>query len=431
MATPTPIIEAIEQCQCQHVGVVDGLKRDGYKREVQRPGDSEPSACFSLTKKDDAWLLTSSYFIGTDWLEEGHSAIRILPKFNTEEGMVQVNYLSMLEEALKDSRNIDHLDGLLYVDFNRPYIDLPQQDDGLSLFLISEFLFIMSSLTRKGLKKAYYQVEENLSSKVKGKMLVAQNIKKNSACGHHSNAYCRYQEYGVDIPENRLLKAALVEAIRMIEADSKKVDVARLAEIVQFISPKWKKVSVKATVKCLPEAKSNAFYKEYPVAVRLAQMILRCASVNHQQHGGQTTKTPPYRIDMSKLFEMYVLRLLRSRFGHQVEYHRHFYGGQEPDYLLHGDHQQPSCIIDAKYKRYAQRAVEVDDIRQVSGYARLKTIRKCLGVLPQTVIPCLIVYPDLQGEAEIPYFKDWDEVAHYEEMYKVGIRIPYTELKAG
>lgn len=425
----TPIIEASEQWQEESPDeVIDGLERDSYKREVLRPGDSNPSECFSLKKREDAWLLSSSYFIGADWLEEGRAAIRILPKFDTDDGKVQVDYLSMLEEALKEPKNFDHLDGLLFVDFKRPCIDIPQQDDELSLFLVSEFLSVMSAITKKGLKKAYYQVEGNLQSKIKGKMLVVQNIKKNNARGNFSNNYCRYQEYGIDIPENHLLKAALMEAARIVESYEKGVDVSHLTDIVRAIKPKWEKVSTKAHPKFLRASKSNAFYKEYPIAIRLAQLVLKHASINQVLHGTKTAKTPPYWIDMSKLFEMYVLRLLRERFDNKVEYHVRFRGGLEPDYLLHSDEVRPPYIVDAKYKRYNKNPLEVNDIRQVSGYARLKTVRKRLCVLSQSIIPCLIIYPDLEGNDVLPDYKGWTADTYYEEIYKVGIRLPLIKV---
>lgn len=424
----TPIIEASEQRMEESVNVPDGLELDCYKREIKRPGDSEPSECFSLIKKDGDLKLSSSYFIGVDWLDEERTAIRISPKFNGENGNVQVDYLSMLEEALKEPKNFEHLEGLLYVDFNRPCIDIPRQDDTLSLFLMSEFISVMYSITRKGLKKAYYQVEENLNSKIKGKLLTVRNISKNNIRGDFSRNYCRYQEYGIDIPENRLLKAALVEASRTIESYKEGVDVSHLTGTVRAIMPKWEKVSTNERQSLLNDGKSNAFYKEYPIAIRLAKLILKHASINQVLHGTNTAKTPPYWIDMSKLFEMYVLKFLRERFSDKVEYHVGFRGGQEPDYLLHGDGNRPSYIIDAKYKRYGERAIEVNDIRQVSGYARLKDVRKRLGVYQQSIIPCLIIHPDLEGNATLPDHTAWTAYDSYEEIYKVGIRLPLTAL---
>ena len=191
------MIEANEQWLRHPISQIelDQLVKESYCRLVKRPGDKEPSECFSLTKRETGWVMSSSYFVGIDWLEEGKSAVRVKPKFDHEDNQIEINYLSMLEEALKEPKNFDQLDGLLYVDFNRPSIPVPRQDDMLSLFLVSEFLHVIKRITDKGLRKSYYLVEANQSSKIKGKILIPQNIKKNNIRGNYSDNYCRYQAY--------------------------------------------------------------------------------------------------------------------------------------------------------------------------------------------------------------------------------------------
>lgn len=149
---------------------------------------------------------------------------------------------------------------------------------------------------------------------------------------------------------------------------------------------------------------------------------------NQVIHGVSMTTTPPYWIDMSKLFEMYVFAMLRDRFGNHVIYHPHF-RGQEPDYLLLPEEERPPYIIDAKYKRYAERAIETDDIRQVSGYARMKSIRKKLDVDNHSLIPCLIVFPNQECPKVIPDNKEWTEEGRYLDIYKVGVQLPVIERK--
>ena len=422
----TTIIDGWEQWQEKALCITDSLDSESYSRQVMRQG--ELSECFSLKKGEAEWLLSSSYFIGVDWLDERNTAIRILPKFTSKQGEVQINYLAMLEEALKEPKNLEHLEGLLHVDYHRPSIQIPQQDDGLSLFLVSEYLNVLAAITRKGLKKAYYQVEENVCSKVKGKLLVSQNIKKNNARGDYSRNYSRHQEYGIDIPENQLLKKALLTASHIVEAYEHGVDMTHLKNIIHTIKPKWNSVSTPNSMKPIGKGKTNTFFKEYPVALHLARLILQRVSVNQVMHGTKTTYTPPYWIDMSKLFEMYVLRILRQRYGNQVEYHHRFLGGQEPDYLLYGNEERPAYIVDAKYKRYGEYEVNTDDIRQVSGYCRLKTIRKELGVTDQNLIRCVIIYPDLKGYDELPSHTEWKGDGRYEEIYKVGIRLPLIDI---
>ena len=418
------IIEATEQWDANVVSIdpQTELSKDSYRKEVKRPGDTTASECFSLKKGETGWHMSTSYFIGVDWLDLQKSALRVSPKFNSFDDPIEIDYLKMLESALREPKNFQHLDGLLWVDFSQPAITIPRQDDNLSLFLISEYIQVMAHITSKGLKKAYYFEEDNQRSKLKGKLLLAQNIKRNNLKGNYADNYCRFQNYGVDIPENRLLKKALTVASHILDG-YKEETVKQLKTTVSSIRPRWQHVSGECDERKISSGKVNPFYKEYPVAINLAKLILRKMSFNQVMHGVSMTTTPPYWIDMSKLFELYVFALLRNRFSDNVIYHPHF-RGQEPDYLLLPKEERPPYIIDAKYKRYAERPIETDDIRQVSGYARMKTIRKKLGIENHSLIPCLIVYPDQECSNAIPEDKDWPEEGRYLDIYKVGIQLP-------
>ena len=418
------IIEATEQWDANVVSIdpQTELSKDSYRKEVKRPGDTTASECFSLKKGETGWHMSTSYFIGVDWLDLQKSALRVSPKFNSFDDPIEIDYLKMLESALREPKNFQHLDGLLWVDFSQPAITIPRQDDNLSLFLISEYIQVMAHITAKGLKKAYYFKEENQRSKLKGKLLLAQNIKRNNLKGNFADNYCRFQNYGVDIPENRLLKKALTVALQIL-GGYKEETVKQLKASIASIRPKWQHVGSECDERKISSGKVNPFYKEYPVAINLAKLILRKMSFNQVMHGVSMTTTPPYWIDMSKLFEMYVFALLRKRFDDNVIYHPHF-RGQEPDYLLLPKEERPPYIIDAKYKQYAERPIETDDIRQVSGYARMKSIRKKLGVENHSLIPCLIVYPNQECNNAIPDDKEWPEEGRYLDIYKIGIQLP-------
>ncbi|MBO4820460.1 MAG: hypothetical protein J5548_03235 [Prevotella sp.] len=418
------MIEANEQWHKEPISCEDvhSLVRNTYSKPIKRPGDKDMSECFSLAKEEAGWVMSSSFFVGVDWLDERKTAIRIKPKFDHKEKQIEVDYLGMLEEALKEPKNFDQLDGLLYVDFNRPSIVIPRQDDMLSLFLISEFLHVMKRITDKGLKKSYYFVESNQSSKIKGKLLLAQNIKRNNIRGNFSDNYCRYQEFGIDIPENRLLKKAMLLSSSFLDAYHSDT-VRQLKQTITDISPKWRKVKAECEPLKIHEGRINSFFKEYPVAMRLAKLILKKMSFNQVLHDANMTTTPPYWIDMSKLFEMFVLTKLRIRFGDMVIYHPHF-RGQEPDYLLAADEGRPPYIIDAKYKRYGENPINKDDIRQVSGYCRMKGVRNRLEVTDHSLIPCLIVFPDQESNDSIPTPEKWDDEGRYLDVYKLGIKLP-------
>ena len=88
-------------------------------------------------------------------------------------------------------------------------------------------------------------------------------------------------------------------------------------------------------------------------------------------------------------------------------------------------------VIDTKYKlQYQSKAVH-EDIRQVSGYARLKKVRKELGFENEEhkIIDCLIVYPDLEAPRDPDYTLEYikqhrTEIAAYHKVYKLGITLP-------
>jgi 5-methylcytosine-specific restriction enzyme subunit McrC len=171
--------------------------------------------------------------------------------------------------------------------------------------------------------------------------------------------------------------------------------------------------------------KFNPFYKNYEKAIELAKLILHRFSYNLNSIQDQDTiLTPPYWIDMSKLFELFVLGKLKKEFGSKITYHPRT-NGNELDFLyLDGNN---SKVIDAKYKPQYLGKSHLglhNDIRQVSGYARLKSIRKKAGVIDSNILlQCVIVYPKLSRQDENINLHQ-NEVEQYEKVWKVGVNLP-------
>ena len=67
---------------------------------------------------------------------------------------------------------------------------IDQEQDLLTPLLVVQFLRIVKEIVRKGLKKSYYKVAQNLYGKVKGKILVAQTIKQNVLKNKALNTVC-------------------------------------------------------------------------------------------------------------------------------------------------------------------------------------------------------------------------------------------------
>jgi 5-methylcytosine-specific restriction enzyme subunit McrC len=137
-------------------------------------------------------------------------------------------------------------------------------------------------------------------------------------------------------------------------------------------------------------------------------------------------KTPPFWIDMSKLFELYALGLLKDRFHNHVKYQYKHYGN-ELDFLLKTDEYQ--MVIDAKYKTIYLNGSHDEDIRQVSGYARLRKVYEELGKVQGEVIDCLIIHPDQENGLEnlINVELKSAEITKYFDVYQIGLKLPYIK----
>ena len=274
-----------------------------------------------------------------------------------------------------------------------------------------------------------------MKSKVKGHIVVGKNIRQNIVRGHLNDNVCRYQVYDIDSSENRILKKALTFCIRQLDDYKHDFVVKVLNKKIQYIRPAFEYVGNEVSVSTIKSFKSNPVFKDYKLAMDYAKLILKKYSYNITSIGTIEVRTPPFWIDMAKLFELYVYHHLRRVFNvsDEVVYHpkAHY---QEPDYLLNAKAWNEPYVIDAKYKpRYDTQGITMDDARQVSGYARLSSIYKAFHLDENRSLPikCLIIYPNQNNEDYLPLSRDkepeFDKINGYVRMYKQGIKLPTIE----
>ena len=139
---------------------------------------------------------------------------------------------------------------------------------------------------------------------------------------------------------------------------------------------------------------------------------------------------------MSKLFELYTLGLLKNKYGDKILFQaKGSYGN--PDYLLVDDMQ--TLIIDAKYRPTYQQdgllSYIIDDIRQISGYARDVGILDKLGyhtVEKQSskVVSCVVIYTDQNEGDKLPNsLTAGKSIEGFTKFYKVPIAVPVLKNK--
>lgn len=403
------------------------LTQDFYEINFTKnhSGKNGDMPCFTVKKdeKDEnIYSLTTGYFIGVDWIESNKTALYVAPKLNFENK--ELDYIRMLFSSLRHTDVAKEIDELFEVKWDQPVIEIEQKQDLLTPFLIVEFLSLVKIIVRKGLKKSYYKVERNLHSKIKGKILIGKSIKHNLLQNKNLHTYCSYDEFGLNNKENRLLSKALFFVKRYLPNYAQLTENIDLQNIFNYINPAFHSVSDEIELNEIKHSNTNAFYKEYEPAIRLAKLILKRFGYNISNTEKDKIQTPPFWIDMSKLFELYALGLLKDRFRNQVRFQYKYYGN-ELDYLLKSDEYK--MVIDAKYKLKYINGKYDEDIRQVSGYARLRNVYEALEVDQGCIIDCLIIHPDQDNGFEDLKGVDLKaiEIPQYFDVYKVGLKLPH------
>lgn len=377
----------------------------------------------ALTQGDSGeWW--SSYYIGLTEIN-GHY-LEILPKID------DLDFMTLFSYALMYQRSSDYFSSCYSIKWNKEAIACTRLYNILTPLLVIRYLEVLEKLVEKGLKRDYVNINENLHLKIKGKINPISQLRNNTVKKKDDYFFCNYQNYSADIPINRLLKKAFEISINMLGSiRSRCSDVRSLS----FISSKlriqeaFRNIGTNVhpyTIKCKKYDKLNVYY---PEAIDLAKSIIRhqenSISSNHLEK-----KVPPFWIDMSRLFEVYVLGLLETNYPSMILFQQ---GGSyctQCDYI----HKGEGIILDAKYKpwysnnkgRMAHSNDLVKDVREISGYARdekLLAFTRNSSVAPK----CVIVYPSSEPTA----FSDQLEttiknnpIEGFHDFYGLGVSLP-------
>lgn len=424
---------------------------------------------FSQQEKDCYCRLLADYYIGLEWLIPGKKYIQVEPKINVrlleayqktidseiedtletekEEAETKkviakasdntlapkVDYIKMLLDVYTADITPKEIGNLVKIYWEDPLIRIEQKEDYLTPFLVVQFLGLLKTIVRKGLKKSYYKVQENLSNRVRGKILVGQQIKQNVFKNRLTTIYCEYQVFGEDYVENRFLKKVLGFCISYVRnhEDLFAHTGAKLVNLINYCRPAFELINDDIPQKQLKHILSNPFYNEYKEAINIGNLILQRFAYNISSTTGDTIDSPPFWIDMPRLFELYVYQKLlcaNPADTKKIKYQFATYGNYL-DFLIMDGSQ--SIIIDTKYKLHYLHSQVHEDIRQVSGYARLSKVRTACHINDDSNIDCLIIYPTLRGgekDFTLTHIRDCliesNRIKAYYKVYKFGVELP-------
>ena len=368
---------------------------------------------------------TASYYIGASWLVKNELAVIVTPKLKN------IDFVTMFLAALEvdTKKESDYFAQCYGIQFDEPTIETNEQLNQLTPLLVLHFVSLLDRLVKRGLKKDYVIREENLKTKVKGRLLFTKHLQNNVFQQRSDRVYCQFQEYTDDIPENRLLKKALLFADRIIgnyeslKAQSSYTEIqSRLSKLKNRLDG----ISDEIEPYQVQKLSTNKLFKEYRDAIRVAKMLLRRYDYSISEASQEQHSTPPFWIDMSRLYEMWVFSNLQKKSINDVLFQeRGFYGRQIADFVI----REEKLILDAKYKPDYQNKsfVDINDIREISGNARDESL---LPDISEEYSPrCVILYPgsefELLPESKKLFCEQGIKIQHYRNFYKISIALPH------
>lgn len=185
----------------------------------------------------------------------------------------------------KDIEAIDRNEIFYFFENEKPL----KVDGGISsensIITVTVFLTLLRLLCRRPLMGRMLKEEENLTGKVKGKIVIEKNIRSNTMHGRNDRFYCQYLRFSDDIIENQILKAALRKAKRFIVdyfGDYSK-DNNNYASMISYCSNALRHIS---DIQCSGTAcnglKFSGCYTYYKPVMAMARMVLDDISVLYQ-----------------------------------------------------------------------------------------------------------------------------------------------------
>ena len=357
-----------------------------------------------------------SYFIGAFWLndkdnKEEHYTKSVIIKPKIE----NIDFMRMFSKCFEYSAIIKDFDKIYNINFEEKPIEHKDNKliNDLDILIAFHFLRTLEVELHNGLKKNFIRREENLQSKIKGKIIFSKHINKNIMRGREDKIYCSYLDYDINCLENRILKRAL------------KICASKIQEIKNslyfYCISFFNEVSDELSISEINNVKLNPLYKRYKLLIELAIKIIK---LKRYKDACNENEAPPFWIDMSLLFEKYVYALMLENIGdskiiYQKSYNKKFV----PDFIIKGKY---NYIADTKYKEiYNEDNFETSNIYQLSGYARVNDIIKEFSEDILNYIPeCLIIYPSNSKTNDTININEKEPIKDLVRFYKLGISLP-------
>ena len=180
----------------------------------------------AYAKKGVGNVIQAKNYVGIVQLESGYQ-VQVLPK---------IDFVDDDDPELSTSR--------VFINMLRSMRDFPGKvfnlanlrTESMNIYEIFINMYVqqVSELTRRGLKSAYIRIEDNLNF-YKGKLMVSEQIKKNMA--HQERFYVAYDEFNLNRPENKLIKATLLKLQKISSSSGNVKAIRQLLTCFELVEP--------------------------------------------------------------------------------------------------------------------------------------------------------------------------------------------------
>ncbi len=418
-----------------------------HQSEAERVG-----VYFNLSGK-----IQASHWVGAVWIDDS-LILSVRPKRIGCSG--KAFEIRLLEECLKfpviASRLFSKENEVFAWWPEEKKIETEGENTSGTIFLVIQYLHKLKQLCRRHIKRKFPRVNRNLTAKVKGRIDITGNIRRNTVRGRPDRIFCNFNIHSVDILENRILKAALEVSktfLRACQIDASEVwamarecDTALASVSLQRIMPRhFRGIVLSGTM------------KPYETPLKLAEEIMKHLGSEPDFERQQQNKSIfPYAINMNELFERYCEAMLRQ--GNMTDESGKTFMPEKiwpgdvdlgdpvkvrPDFLFW--HNDVAVIADAKYKYDWIRRVSNTtddastrpDVYQVMAYTRHKAVQEKLKAIKSSndskdkfekFMAIYIFYPYTEeekkaGEEMEEIYKTFDDFDV--KIHAIPVSLPY------
>lgn len=332
---------------------------------TERDDEFQPFRLFYKGRKE---CISARNYVGSVGFSDGNT-LEILPKIKTSEEDARRIFLDMLEVIWDlEPREYSMTKASL-------------TDCSIFEFMISMFLREIERILAKGVRSDYSEIERN-ENFLKGKLMVGENVKYNLL--HKERFYVKYEVFGINSPENRILKATMMKLKGVSHSPENRLKLNRFIELFDSVPPVMDIISEYR--KCGLSRNS----RHYGNALSWSRLFLLNKGLS--TFSG-TNLSYSFLFPMERVYELYVAKMIaRSipkgcKCREQVQSKRLFDNskrfGLRPDLLLERKDGK-RIVFDTKWKSIdSEDELSISDMTQMHSY-----------ITRYGTVGAVLIYPD-------------------------------------